>query len=183
MIKETKPLTYLIVSAVKTFSPTAMRFSNLRSLGNVLAIHSFWSMNWGDIRFGDAQTNQFLPETHTGSIEALGLFLGPKRGVRQKEPRKREGRREWQAMGGSQPTVPTCSIAPTWISPCFTCRKSPPTLRWSCEILQQRAPVITWRRHLDPFVPVRWKFTWSELTIGIEGSVYCCNCFYLGSAS
>ena len=56
----------------------------------------------------------------------------------------------------------------------FTCRKSPPRLRWSCERLQQRAPVKAWRRHLGqghPFVPVRWKFTWSELTIGIEGSL------------
>ena len=65
----------------------------------------------------------------------------------------------------------------------FTCRKSPPRLRWSCERLQQRAPVKAWRRHLGqghPFVPVRWKFTWSELTNGIEGSVYCCILFLFG---
>ena len=48
LMEDIEPLTYLMVSAVKTFSPTAIRFSNLLSLGNVLAIHSFWSMNWGE---------------------------------------------------------------------------------------------------------------------------------------
>ena len=44
-----------------------------------------------------------------GSREALGQFLDPKRGGRQKEHRKEEGRKESQAKGGSQPKVPTCT--------------------------------------------------------------------------
>ena len=45
------------------------------------------------MRFADTK-NKSLPETHTGSKEALGLFLGATGGAHQKELRKGEERRE-----------------------------------------------------------------------------------------
>ena len=73
-----------------------------------------------------------LPESHTGSREALGRFPDPKGGGRQRGRRRGEGRRESQAKDGSQPRVPTFSkyqIYPFHPLDDVTCRKFPPRSR------------------------------------------------------
>ena len=115
------PLTYLMASAVKTFSPTAMRFSNLLSLGNVLAIHSFWSINWKwwswqssiqriKIICDNSKWQQILLGSHRVSKEVPGQFPVAKRGGRQRDRRKAAGRRKLQARDGSPPKGPTWAI-------------------------------------------------------------------------
>ena len=95
LMEDIEPLTYLMVSAVKTFSPTAIRFSNLLSLGNVLAIHSFWSMNWGEIRFGDAQTNKSIltGEPYGVHRSSWSVSWSQKRSPPERAPQKRREKR------------------------------------------------------------------------------------------
>ena len=106
-----------------------------------------------------------LPESHTGSREALGRFPDPKGGGRQRGRRRGEGRRESQAKDGSQPRVPTfskCQIPILWMIPVENSLQGRGDLvRDCCKKASQEHDGTTWVKDYC-------------LCLCIERSVYCC---------